>query len=265
MKIGLIFIIVILFVSCTPKKTNYSGEYFRIVKLRPFLKETPLYFKVEALAIRVLEQINILLNKEKYQEVIKLAKENFYFLPIQDQLKEIIEKVKSRLKFFASIKSKDYKTVYAIIEKYEEFKYLHVFSVLDSEFRELIKKCFDMAHNGKTRDIYKLLNVYFGINYRVDKVAQVMKLSYINELRSYADHTDILWKETFENYCKLFSKDDAIIQLSKEIGKEKFLKELDSFEDYVFGYRQTQMVENIIVREEKKESKKEEDKNKKTK
>ena len=224
------------------------AEYYRLAEKRPFLKDTPMYKKLESLALRVLEKVNDLLKHEQYAEVVKLAKSSLHFAPIQEELKSIIQEVSSRLKFIGAIKANDLHTVYELITLYDSFSYLAEFVQLDKTFKKLVKEGMDYAQRGESETVYNLMDIYLEIPYRVDKAAQVMKVAFLNELRLAAREEDTVdWIKSFRRYAELFSKDADIKQLAQLIKKGKALEHVPEFSDMEFGYRKKEVPPTIIV------------------
>lgn len=222
-------------------------EYYRLVKARPFLKETPMYKKMEALSLRTIEKVNSYLKASNYSDAIKLAKSSLKMAPIEEQLKKILVEISDRLKLISAVASNDLKAVYDIVKQHEDFVYLKEFDLVEQKFKEKIKKATDLALSGSSVAVYEELNFYFNIEFRLDKVAQIMKLAYLNEIKNNSETQNIDWEKTFKTYCEYFSKDAELKKIAKEIEKEAILEKVDSEKDSEFGYRKKELENSVIV------------------
>ncbi len=224
------------------------GEYYRLAAKRPFLKETPMYQKLGALALRILEKVNDLLKHEEYAEVVKLAKASLHFAPIEADLKAVIQEVSGRLKFIAAIKANDLHTVYELLGQYDTFSYLQEYVAMDKAFKQLVRQGMEYAQRGESEAVYNLISIYLEIPYRMDKAAQVMKVSFLNELRlAVRMDEQVDWIKSFRRYAELFSKDADIKQLAQLINKSKALEHVPELTDMEFGYRKKEVPASIIV------------------
>ncbi len=221
-------------------------EYYRLVKMRPFLKDTPMYKKLEALSLRVLEKINELLRNEQYAEVVKLAKGSLHFTPIEAQLKEIMQEVTVRLKFIAAIKADDLRTVYEVLGQYDAFSYLKEFTVVDEAFKKMVREAMKQAFKGNSMEVYSMLNFYFDIPYRLDKAAQVMKISFLNEMVDNKDGDEVNWAVTFKKYIELYSKDAELKQIAAQVEQSAVLEDLEPNMGGELDYRGKEIPSSII-------------------
>lgn len=221
-------------------------EYYRLAKMRPFLKETPMYKKLESLSLRILEKVNEALRNEQYAEVVKLAKSSVHFVPIEKQLKEIMQQVTTRLKFIAAIKANDLKTVYEVLEQYDEFSYLKEFTAVDDAFKKLVSDAMEEAFKGNSMGAYSMLNFYFGIPYRLDKAAQVMKISFLNEIDQNKDAEDVNWPVTFKKYIELYSKDAELKRVAAQVEQTAVLEDLDPNQGGEQGYHENDIPSSVI-------------------
>lgn len=222
-------------------------EYYRLAKMRPFLKDTPMYKKLEALSLRVLEKVNELLRNEQYAEVVKLAKNSLHFVPIEAQLKEVMQEVTVRLKFIAAIKADDMRTVYEVLEQYDQFSYLKEFIVVDGAFKKLVNDAMEQAFKGNSMEVYSMLNFYFEIPYRMDKAAQVMKISFLNEIVEHQEADEVNWPATFKKYIDLYSKDAELKRIALQIEQNAILEGLEPNTGGEYGYRENDIPSSIVV------------------
>jgi hypothetical protein len=222
-------------------------EYYRLVKMRPFIKETPMFKKLEALSLRVLERINDLLKDEEYAEVVKLAKSSLQLAPIEAQLKAVMVEVANRLKFIAASKAKDLRTVYELLQQYDSFSYLKEFDLIDEAFKKQVSDAMEHAFSGNSMEVYARLNFYFQVPYRMDKAAQVMKISYLNEMEQQRDSDSVDWKATFKKYIDLFSKDAELKRIAMLIDQSAVLETMESNHGGEQGYRRSEIPSNIVV------------------
>ena len=221
-------------------------EYYRLVKMRPFLKDTPMYKKLESLSLRILEKINELLRNEQYAEVVKLAKGSLHFTPIEAQLKEVMQEVTVRLKFIAAIKAGDLRTVYDVLEQYDQFSYLKEFMEVDEAFKKLVSDAMEQAFKGNSMEVYSMMNFYFEIPYRLDKAAQVMKISYLNEIAENKDSEEVNWPVTFKNYIELYSKDAELKRIAAQVEQGAILDGLDPNMGGELDYRKKDIPSTIV-------------------
>lgn len=222
--------------------------YFQLTQKYPFLTESDLYQKVLNLVQRIFEQIALLEQQRKFAEAAVFAKRLLEFPPFREKAAATIALLEEKQAFADAVDAGDQEKAYAILEKHPEFLYSDTFLKLNQVFQEAVDQATKYAFIGDAPRAERLLAFYEAIPFRREKVASVMKIAYLNEIKGAAvkamENTN--WRLLFLRYIQLFSKDPELAALCRQTGLEKELEEVAEKGDKE-GYKRLELPSSILA------------------
>jgi len=222
--------------------------YFLLVKKRPFLAEEELYNKVNQIGYQTYLKLLDFENKEEFEKATAIAKYLLDFTDFAEKATEHIELIKLKSELQKSIDNDDIGAVYDIVNSTLRLENYKPFINYHKKFNNKRVKALEFAKNGKTEDVYALLIEYLTIEYLINSIALVFKLSYLSEMKNVAEtNFDFIhWIKTLERYNLIYGLDNEILSFAKEFKLEELLAKYRSkYEDKDF--KNSVFYDSIVV------------------
>jgi len=147
---------------------------------------------------------------------IILVKEQLNTPGIKDELQDLYKEAKVIKKLQDSYEESDFKTCYEILDNTYAFHNLELSILLETHYSKLINKCEEAALKGDIKSIKKLLGDLIAIKSRIDKVGDMLRLSFHTKIkglmakRSFKSAENIIY-----SYIDIFGQDSEIIFIMK--------------------------------------------------
>lgn len=227
-------------------------KYFTLTESFAFLKDTDLYEKVIKFGEGMLVKFTEYEQSQQYKNALSIAKTLQIFVPFSDVVVERVKHIKAKLAFIQAVTTNNEKSAYEQVEKSPELKLLPQFITLEDKFKKTLESANYEAFQGYPSKVLAKFRNYMEIAYWEDKIASVVKLAYLNEIKSHSRDSDINWSDTFKEYLIRYGNDAEISQVAKFISREKSLKDLD-IEPLERGYKQYGYLDSILVKKSEDE------------
>ncbi len=227
------------------KAKNFKA-YFSLMEKAPFLTDTDLYKKVQILGEKMVDSLNDAVMNNNTQAANDVIKYLADFPQYKKLCSEKIDFMKIKDMFMQAIAKHDIKKVYAIIEKYENLRALKEFKEFQEDFDARFAKAKSYAYDGEPKRVILTMSIYMEIEYWKDKIASLLKISYLQEIAKYAKDTDVNWDMTFKRYISRYSKDSELFKVAQESNLSKILEAIDERGD-ANGYRYHDIADYIVV------------------
>ena len=242
--------------------TNYKDfiRVFKLVKARnfklyhilvgkkPFLAEEELYNKVTQLGHQTYLKLLDLEQKEEFEKATTIAKYLLDFTTFKDKASQRISSIKSKIELKDYIDNDDIDAIYDAINNNNELENCKAFINYHMDFDDKRNKALQSAKDGKTNDVYVALSKYLNIDYLINSIALIFKLSYLSEMENSAkkDFDSIHWIETIARYHKIYGLDNEILSFAKEFKREDLLMQ-NSFNDEKQDFKNIDFYDSIII------------------
>jgi hypothetical protein len=228
------------------KNKNFHG-YFEKLKKYPFLKETLLYRKVISLGNKLYENMVEKFKQNELDSVIAVAETLSKFEPFVHKADEYTNLAKVKKEFEKYVETQDICKSYLLLSKNPFLQQTDLYKVIIKEFNDKIKEAKEYAFCGDTQKVDEILNKYSSNQFTVDKVAQIYKISYLNEFENEYSlekkaGTDLIL--VLKNYVQRYGKDDMLQSLLEKLKLEKLLDAIDDSE--IAGYKDIGFLNSIF-------------------
>jgi hypothetical protein len=204
------------------KKQDFT-TYFKTVNTFDFLRRTKLYERVENLATSI---YNKALNEVSAQDYAN-AKKNFEYLLqfpyYKNKVAKELDKINVLAEFTNAIENDETFKVYDLVSKNQFLSFCDNFKNYNHKFEEKYNTALFHAQTGRIESALALLKEYLEIDSLKEKVANCMKLGYLNEIDRCSEKQ--LNKEgVLVRYNTMFGLDDEVYKVFCKKGFEDFYK-----------------------------------------
>jgi len=204
--------------------------YFALCDKYSFLKDTDIYKKTLMLAEGILEKIMAFEKENKLAEALSATEMLKSFTPYEKAATERINFVKTKQQFmeaFASRKESLFlERAYELAVKYEVLQNTKEFQIMYDEFKALLSSVESNIHSMKPYKALSLFAAYGRVEYWRNKIAQTMRVVYIDEIKTKYEQKDPNIKKAVDTFTKLFGKDIEMESFCRSIGAGEFYDEL---------------------------------------
>jgi len=229
----------------TYHRTKQTAKYFALAAKNSVLKETPEYTKLIEEAERLLKKINEAEEKGALRDIIVLSKRLANYYPYKAKAKAFIESIRYRVLFLDHIQKGKKTDAYALVEQAHEITGMDEFQTLYAPFRAKEPDAYKAAFHGKTGDILYQMKDFLSIPLLKDKIASIIKISYLKSFLNVESVELTDWKSTIEYYSLFFGIDNDVKEATRQIGVEEVLYKMIGGKDK-YGYRKYDFIDNII-------------------
>lgn len=199
-------------------KERKFADYFRLTEKFTFLKETEQYRKTLMLGEQLLEKASVLENKREFSKALEAVKILATLVPFKITAIERAKLIEKKMSFIDAINKKELITAYDIVQQNSNLKSMPEFVKLTQDFKALSEKAYSLAFAGRPRDVMSVLTDYLSIKYWEEKVASIMQVAYLNEIKKMAtsmQKEQVDWKRTFEEFIERFGKNDELQKITE--------------------------------------------------
>lgn len=227
-------------------KEQKFKEYFRLTEKFFFLKDGDLYEKVTSMGQRLMDLFSEYEKGQKYEEAAELAKKIAIFPMYAKAVTEKLNSINVKSTFIESVEKGDNVLAFRLVEKNESLKALSQFQELQKRFEAVFDAAKQYAFSGEPKSALLKMADLKEISFWRDKIASIMKIAYINEMKIYAKDRDVNWELTFKRYIKRFGKDSELRKIAKDMNKLEILDAIDE-PGGSEGYKTSELVEYVVV------------------
>jgi len=147
---------------------------------------------------------------------ITLVKEQLSTPGIKNELQDLYKEAKIIKKLQESYKESDFKTCYEILDSTYALHNLELSRLLETHYSKLIDSCEEAALKGDIKSVKKLLGDLIAIKSRIDKVGDMLRLSFHTKIkglmakRSFKSAENIIY-----SYVDIFGQDSEIFAIMR--------------------------------------------------
>ena len=226
-------------------RSKQTANYFALAAKNSVLKETPEYSKLIEEAEKLLKKINEAEANGALRDIIVLSKRLATYYPYKARAKAFIDSIRNRVLFLDHIQKNKKTDAYALIEEAHEITQMDEFKTLYAPFKAKESDAYKAAFHGQTANILYLMKDFLAIPLLKDKIASIVKISYLKSFLKVENVEMTDWKSTIEYYSLFFGIDNDIKETMKTIGQEDVLYKLIGGKDK-YGYRKYDFIDDII-------------------
>ena len=224
-------------------------EFFALVEEYLFLKEAGIYKKVMQIGENLYQKMIRSEEERDFDRYYKIADVLKIFPDYAETVKTGMEWMRAKERFIRSSAEEDFHTAFMLLEK-------HANLALEDEYEQLLKEFNHVYSEAEKRvgrgaealEIKELLTSYVDIPYWQERIAGVMRLAYINELKSLGVNKEmtVQAEHAVGEYIRLFSKDDVLVNFFRSKGLEMWLENFEE-KGSTAGYRQFGFPNTVLV------------------
>jgi hypothetical protein len=143
------------------------------------------------------------------------------------------------------LRKNNFTQAYSLIEQTHEITQMEEFQTLYAPFERHEREAYRLAFDGNTGEILLLLREFLPIPLLKDKIASIVKISYLNCFMRVESVELTDWKGTIEYYSLFFGIDSDIKETAKKLGIEEVLYKILGGKDK-YGYRKYDFIDEIV-------------------
>lgn len=227
------------------KNRDFKG-YFSLTNQFGFLKDTELYKKVLGLGERMMSDLIELEKSGNFEKVEEMAKYLVNFPTLKRAVNERLIIMQQKRMIIDAIAKRNTKRVYEIVLEHEILKNMPEFKEFCKDFEERFERAKNYAFNGEAKRAMLTLSVYMEIPYRLDRIASILKIAYLEELRKHAREDKINWPLTLRRYFERFGKDTEIEHFVDDFGLRAYFEKFEGDGDRE-GYRRLKFIDELRI------------------
>lgn len=207
------------------KAKNFKS-YFVLCDKYPFLKDTDIYKKTLMLAESILEKIMIFEKENKLAEAVAATETLRGFTPYEKAANERINFIKTKQLFMDSYGMRKDSSflvrAYDLAVKYEILQTTKEFHVMYDEFKAVFSRIESNVHTMKPYQVLSAFGPYAKVDYWRGKISQMMRISYLDEIKSMHGKQDSNTKKAVDVFTNLFGKDVEMEAFCRSAGLGEF-------------------------------------------
>ena len=188
----------------------------KLVHKNEIFSQIPTYVTLKNSIQNSVDKIRKELDLGDADSAILLVKELLNTPGIKDELQDLYKEAKLIKRLQESYKENDFKTCYEILDSTLTLHNLELSRLLETHFSKLIDRCEEAALKGDIKSIKELLGNLIGIKSRIDKVGDMLRLSFHTKIkglmakRSFKSAENIIY-----SYIDIFGQDSEIFAIMK--------------------------------------------------
>lgn len=226
-------------------KIREFGPYFELCARHAFLKDTQTYKKTVLFGEQLYDKLHVLEAEGKYSEALQVSRVLAQFPAYMALVSDRITYLSDLVGFLELVDNAIFgdqdaiKTVFEIASLQPKFQTLKEFQLLTKRFQDIAEAAIAKIPNGEPEEILNLLGVYVDIAYWHHKIKEIMRHTYLAEMKKAAKdpNTKPDWEIAFETYMSLFGKDKEIETFATQIKRLDDFKNLSSSKiSDIYGY-----------------------------
>ena len=226
-------------------KTKNFSDYFALVKKNPILGENDTHKRLIEVSRDKLKQLKAMIKRDEITPARELIAFLAPFETIKEELHKLSDALQARVAFFEAVRTNDLPRVYELAKSHIELRELPQYQTIEQTFKTLSKQALDYAFKADAFSVKQLLLPYINIDLFIDKIASIMKIAFLNEMKQHAKKPDIDWVALFKRYIALFGKNEELIHTAAQIEKTKELESFEAEPD-AFGYKKHELPHTIL-------------------
>lgn len=220
-------------------------EYFALVKKASYLASNEVHKNILNMGQKILKQLKQAIQANDFAK----AKEFVAFLTPFDTLEAELTKMKlslvARMKFFDAIRSDDISTIFALAKEHMDLRLLKEYDEIEDKFKALSKQALELAFKADVVSVIELFEPYKEVALFEDKIASLVKIAYLSEMKNAAKQSDVNWEKVFTKFIAFYGKSDDLIHVANQMGKLDLLRALKVESDR-YGYKKQPLVSSIF-------------------
>ncbi len=232
-------------------KERKFADFFSLAEKHPVLKQTNTYDKAMHIIPQVIDRVNQLMANKQYEKALELSTFLSTLAPFKEVGNENIRLIENQKTFLETVKAKDLKKAYELATQEPKLQALPEYSALNVEFKKIAHEASDLAGDGHTSNVIDLLRPYFEVIYWQEKIASIIKVSYLYELSNAAQnkaaYNDVNWKKSIQIYLDRFGLDEEISRICEIRGLMEHITDTDKGNPK--GYKDLPYTSSILMRD----------------
>lgn len=221
-------------------------EYFALVAKAPFLAKNEVHKNVINMSQNILKKFKQAIVSNEFAK----AKEMVTFLAPFSNVEKEYTKLKislvSRIKFFEAIRANDINTIFALAKDNMDLRLLKEYDTIEEKFKTLSKQALELAFQAKVSSVLKVFEPYKEVTLFEDKIASLVKIAYLSEMKQVADDETVNWKVIFTKFIGYFGKSDDLLHVASQINRMDILKSIKVASDR-YGYKKQALATSILT------------------
>ncbi len=220
-------------------------EYFALVERYAFLTKSPVHQNIIQMSHKILGQLKQALHASDFQKCKDYITFLAPFSNIRAEYVKLVENFKVRVAFFQALQKNDVDTIFSMAKEHNELRTLREYETIENRFKELSKKALDFAFIADVRGIKEVFGNYTTVKLFEDKIASLIKIAYLNQMRKEANNPKIDWQSVFSKFITYYGKSDDLLFTARQINQIEILKKI-KLPNNPEGYKKEALVDSIL-------------------
>ena len=219
---------------------HQKKEYQELEELalkNSYIKEAPFYQSYQRFVNNQEFFFDMHMEMEEYPEALEIAasvEKNFPKLAFA--MREKITNLKTRLSFIHAVENNSVLVALRLVANNEFLTELPAYKKLDRMLGVRFDKAVESAQKGDFAGMHKILAPLYKNQQLKPRALSIYRVYYIEEMASAGSHVDdTAWKHAVKYYLKYFGRDDDLVRILRNNGKEHYLSVSESSEEEAPG------------------------------
>lgn len=220
-------------------------EYFELVAKAPFLSNNEVHKNIINMSQNILKKLKQAIISNDFGKAKEMISFLAPFSNVEKEYTKMKQTLVSRIKFFEAIRANDISTIFALAKDNMELRLLKEYDDIEEKFKILSKQALELAFKGKVSSILKVFEPYKEVTLFEDKIASLVRIAYISEMKQVAEDESVNWEAIFAKFIGYFGKSDDLFHLASQINKMELLKSIKVASDR-YGYKKQALATSIL-------------------
>jgi len=188
----------------------------QLVQKNEIFSQIPTFLILKKSIQKSIDEIRKLLDLGEPEKAILLIKELLNTPGIKDELQDLYKEAKIIQNLQKNYQENNFKNCYEILDSTNTLHNLELSRLLEAHWSKLLNKCEEAALKGDIKSIKKVLGNLLNIKSRIDKVGDMLRLSFHTKIkglmakRSFKSAENIIY-----SYIDIFGQDSEMFSIMK--------------------------------------------------
>lgn len=221
-------------------------EYFDLLAKNPFLSKNAVHQNIIKMSQTMLKKLKDMIQTNDFAKAREITNFLKPFKNVEQECQRLQESFEGRKAFFEAIRKNEINTIFSLAKGNSELRMLREYENIENKFKDLSKQALEFAFKSDTISVLKIFEPYRAVVLFEEKIASLVKISYLSSMKREADNTEIDWTKVLTKFMSYFGKSDDLLHVARQINQSELLRTIAATADRN-GYKNQEFVHSILV------------------
>ena len=220
-------------------------EYFALVVKAPYLANNEVHKNILNMGQKILKQLKQSIQANDFAKAKEFVTFLAPFSNVEQEFTKLKHSLVARIKFFDAIGKNDINVIFALAKENIDLRLLKEYDAIEEKFKSLSKQALELAFKADVVAVQKLFEPYKEVTLFEDKIASLVKIAYLSEMKLAAEKPGVNWEKIFTKFISYYGKSDDLVHVASKIGQLDVLKAIKTASDR-YGYKKQTLATSIF-------------------